>query len=114
MEKEKDFSTIGTRIKNWRIEKGLSQEQLSALAHSSIATIRAIERGVNSPSVDTLVMIADALEISADDILEDVLNFPHSASAEINEILKDCNHKETKMLVKILSFMKALFSEFGI
>ncbi len=64
-DKEKDFSTIGIRIKNFRIERGLSQEQLGELSHFSTATIRAIERGINSPSVDTLVMIADALKISA-------------------------------------------------
>ncbi len=114
-DKEKDFSTIGIRIKNFRIERGLSQEQLGELSHFSTATIRAIERGINSPSVDTLVMIADALKISADDILEDVLDYPHSSPfEEANNILMDCNPDEERMLISVLRFMKDLFSEFGI
>ena len=115
MKKEKDFKSIGAKIKYYRLKKGLSQEQLGELSHSSIATIRAIERGVNTPSVDTLIMIADALEITADDILENVLEFPHSSSiVEANSILKDCNHDELEMLIRIIKFLKNLFIEFGI
>ena len=76
---------------------------------------RSFERGINSPSVDTLVMIADALKISADDILEDVLDYPHSSPfEEANNILMDCNPDEERMLISVLRFMKDLFSEFGI
>lgn len=71
MTKGKDFSTIGMRIKEYRVEKGLSQEKLGEKAYSSTASITAIERGVKTPRIDTLISIADALEVSADDLLKD-------------------------------------------
>ena len=64
-----DYGRIGIRIKRYRLDKHLKQEQLGELIHSSTATITAIERGVKAPSVDTLISIANTLEVSADDIL---------------------------------------------
>lgn len=61
------------------------------------------------------ILIANALGCSADDLLTDSLtNSTSAAGADIFDILKDCNPDETKMLIRILSFMKALLAEFGV
>lgn len=110
-----DYSRIGIRIKRYRLDKHLKQEQLGELIHSSTATITAIERGVKAPSVDTLISIANTLEVSADDILIDVLTHSHStAGNEIQEILLDCNDKEREIIVRALTFLKAMLSEVGV
>ena len=115
MTKEKDFKAIGIRIKEYRLERGLSQEKLGQKAHSSTASITAIERGVKTPRIDTLISIADALEVSADDLLKDVLEYPYgSIYTETHNILEDCTPDAKKMLLKILHFMKELFTEYGI
>jgi len=111
MAKEKDFTTIGVRIKSYRIEKGLSQERLGKLAYSSAASISAIERGVKTPRIDTLVFIADALEVSANDLLKDVLEYPHSYT-QLSE--KELSPAARKMLPLILEFLEELFSEFEV
>lgn len=110
-----DYTRIGSRIRRYRIDKHLTQEQLGEVIHSSTAMITSIERGVKAPSLDTLVSIANALDVSADDILNDVLIISGSVVGnEIQEILLDCNNKEKEILIRSLKFLKALLSEVGV
>lgn len=111
MEKDKDFTTIGVRIKTYRIEKELSQKMLGKLAYSSAATISAIERGVKTPRVDTLIFIADALEVSTDDLLKDVLEYPHSYTQLSDKRLSPA---AKRIMPLILKFLEELFSEYEI
>ncbi len=46
-----------------RIQKGLSKNQLSQKAGLGLTTISYIERGIRSPSFESLLRIADVLEI---------------------------------------------------
>ena len=110
-----DYSRIGIRIKRYRLDKHLTQEQLGDLIHSSTATITSIERGVKAPSIDTLISIANTLKVSADDILIDVLTHPQSAVGnEVQEILLDCNVKEKEIIIRTLAFFKTMLSEVGV
>ena len=111
MAKEKDFTTIGVRIKAYRMEKEISQEALGKMTYSSVSSISAIERGVRIPRVDTLVFIADALEVSADDLLRDVLEYP-SIYKPITE--KDLSPAAKKMLPLIFRFLEELFTEYEV
>ena len=102
-------------IKNARAKKGLSQEQLAEILDITSTHISYLETGTKSPSIEMLVKLANALDVSADDLLVGVLD--HSSSTvgkEIHAILQDCNRDEEKMLIRILKFMKGLFQEFRI
>ena len=56
-----EFNTkICLRIKFERIKRNLSQEQLAELADLNRNTIGNIERGIASPTVDTLEKLAKA------------------------------------------------------
>ena len=110
-----NYECIGKRIKYYRTEQKISQEELSQIIRISVRHISNIETGAKAPSLEMLINIANALEVSADDLLTD--NLKHSSSpvdTEIHDILLDCNHDEKEMLTRLLKFMKALFSEFGI
>lgn len=62
-----DRSEIGRRIKNVRIEKGISQKELSyKLGYKGIAMLGDIERGRRAPSVDKLFEISEILEVDVD------------------------------------------------
>ena len=56
---------IGKRIQNIRKRRGLSQFSLSELVDLSPGYISYIETGVKSMSLDTLVSIANALQVSS-------------------------------------------------
>lgn len=110
-----DTKKLGARIKSLRIDKKLSQEQLGELSGTIAKHISNIENGSRVPSLDMLISISNALNVSADDIVYDSLTNPNSmVGNEIQEILLDCNHDEKEMLIRTLKFLKALLSEFGI
>ena len=64
-----DTATIGKAIQNLRISKGLSQEVLSGLANLDRTHYSKIERGLRSPTIDTLFKIANALDIPPHEIM---------------------------------------------
>lgn len=65
--------TIGRNIKKYRIEKKLRQEDLAEKTDLSSNYIGMVERGEKTPSLETFISILNALEISADMVLADVL-----------------------------------------
>ena len=67
----KTIPTVAKNIKKLRKEKGLSQDRLSRLADVSHATIIKIESGgIQSPTIDTVQKIAEALGVGVEDLLK--------------------------------------------
>lgn len=64
MQDQKKF--IGSRIKALRTERGLSQEDVAAKTDRSVHAISQIERGVNAPSIETCMALADLFACSLD------------------------------------------------
>ena len=63
--------TIGKKIKKRRHELKLMQEGLARKADVSYTTFVKIESGVvKSPSIQTIMKIADGLEISLDQLIK--------------------------------------------
>ncbi|MDA3840628.1 MAG: helix-turn-helix transcriptional regulator [Patescibacteria group bacterium] len=61
---------LARNIKKIRKDKGLSQDKLSKLAGVTLYTITKIEIGATrNPRIETVKRIADALEISIDELL---------------------------------------------
>lgn len=61
---------IGCVIRNYRKEKKMSQEVISGLAGLDRTHYSKIERGLRSPTLETLFRIASALEIPPHEIVE--------------------------------------------
>ena len=110
-----DYEGIGKRIKYYRLSKGLSQEELGQAVNVNNEHLSRIETGTKYPSLELLIMVANALEVSADDLLIDSLEHTSSSiGRELHTMLSACNHDEMEMLTRTLQFLKALFTEFGI
>ncbi len=60
---------VGTRIRAIRDERNLTQQQLSALAHISRATLATIEKDDANPSLAVVHKIACALKVSIDELI---------------------------------------------
>ena len=67
-----DSAVIGKVIQEMRESKGLSQEVVSGLADIGRTHLSAIERGVRKPTLETLFKIADALNIPASMIIQEI------------------------------------------
>ena len=110
-----NYKELGQRIKQYRMARKLSQDDLAAAIAITTGHVSKIETGRRYPSLEIIVSIANTLDITSDDLLVD--NLKHStpmAGTEIHRLLLDCNEDETKMLTRTLEFMKALLTEFGI
>ena len=68
-----DLRIVGLRIKEAREAKNLTQEDLAALVDLSPTHISVIERGLKAVKLDKFVAIANALDVSADRLLFDVV-----------------------------------------
>ena len=110
-----DNKSTGMRIKHFRNLKKLSQEQLAEKLGVSQEHLARIETGNKIPSLELFVSIANTLETSADHLLSDSLIVLRSEEEkEYYTIFSDCTNDEREMLLRMLKFLKALLSEYGI
>ena len=66
-----DYQAIGERIKAFRLLNNLNREQLAERIGCSVQFIGHIERGTRKMSLETLLAISEALNLSTDYILKD-------------------------------------------
>lgn len=98
-----DKVTLGKRIREARIEKGLTQQALAEKANISMMYLGEIERGIKMPSINSFVQILEALDVSADYVLRDVLSSGKEfVSDEIVEKLRNLTPRQRKTAVDIL------------
>ncbi len=69
-----NLNSIGKNIRKYRTAKGLRQEDIAERAGLSTNYVGMIERGEKIPSLETFINIINAIGISSDIILSDVLN----------------------------------------
>lgn len=86
-------SELQKRVKDLRIKKGLSQEELADKTGLSLRTIQRIEHGESVPRGDTLKRLSIALQVTPDDLI-------------------DWQVQEDKNVVKILSLSQLGFLAF--
>ncbi len=67
----KEKTNIANNIKKYRNKLGISQDVLSKRADLAFHTIAKIEAGSTpDPRIETVKKIADALDVSLDDLME--------------------------------------------
>jgi len=64
------MESIASKIKQARIKKGMSQEELAELSGISLRTVQRIENEQNEPRGKTLQLICDTLQINIEDLLD--------------------------------------------
>lgn len=64
-----DYMAMGRRMKLKRREKKMSQEEMAKAVQISMSFYGNIERGKRIPSIDTLVAIANVLDVGTDYLL---------------------------------------------
>jgi len=96
-----NLKAIGARIKTAREAKHLTQEQLAEMLDLSSTHISVIERGVKEPKLDTFVRIANALDVSADSLLLDVVDHAAQGTAcELSELLSERPLDEQRRIIQ--------------
>ena len=101
-----DLKAVGQRIKAAREAKNLTQEELAALVNLSTTHVSVIERGLKVTKLDTFVAIANALDVSADSLLIDVV--AHSVTGVTNELSEKIEKLPKDEQIRILNAVRAL------
>ena len=107
-----DYSAIGKRVKKARAKKNISQEKLAELVDLTVPYISNIENGNTKLGLQAILSIANALDVTADDLLCD--NMVRSKTVfvgEIREIVDDSTDYETKVMVKVMKAAKEAIRE---
>lgn len=107
-----NYKSIGKHIREIRQRNHLSQAMLSELVDKTPSYISYIESGIKSMSLDTFVLIANALGVSPDQLLlEQITCSEQCASEEITLLLSDCTAYEMLILMDVLKTLKTSLKE---
>lgn len=102
-----DLNEIGSRIKAERKSKNLSQEKLAEIINVSPHYIYEIERGLKAMSLETLVNLSAALNISTDYVL---FGDKQNSSPSLAELLSDLDDsrrlKAENAFIALLPYIK--------
>ena len=102
---------LGSRIRTYRLKKGISQEELAFKSSLSTTYLGQIERAEKSPTVETLDKVANALDVSIYDLfLFDEKIEDDNNNATLNKItynLSSFSQDEQTKLLKIIKNVKA-------
>ncbi len=102
-----NYISIGERIKRFRKEKGLTQQILAEKSNLEPSNISHIERGATKLSLPSIVSIANALDITVDDLLCDSLVAAKKPyEREASELLSDCSHQELIIITETIRALK--------
>ena len=99
----KEFNKeIGNMIKEWRIKRNLSIEEMACLTFMGPSYINQLEKGINGVSLNKFILICNALEINLKEALEMYLYVKESNEDFLYKKLQE----EKNISNNILEFMK--------
>ncbi len=105
-----DNIVLGKRIREARLKKKMTQEQLSEKANIGLYFLGEVERGVKTPSLKVFVAIAEALGVSTDSLLRDSISSGNVyVNNEITRMLDTLTPKQRTCAVEVLeAYIKAI------
>ena len=104
---ELDYKAIGKRIKIARIKADLTQEKLAEIIDISPTHLSNIETGTTRVSLTVIVSLANALSVTADDLLCDsVVKARVQFEKDLADILNDCDEYEIRMITDMAQALK--------
>lgn len=104
-----NYFEIGQKIRKYRKEKGLSQEQLAEKVNISVTHMSHIETANTKLSLPVLVDIANVLQVQTDRLLFD--HKPQGAAALLMQIAADCTPGQLEMIVELAKTVKNKFPQ---
>lgn len=100
------YNSIGKNIRRFRTEKKMRQEDLAERACLSTNYIGMVERGEKIPSLESFIGIVNALGVSADMILADVLDTGYEIKHSLlNDKLKSLSKHDRERIYAVIDTM---------
>lgn len=107
-----NYLSVGQKIREVRKKKHISQEVLAEMIDKSTCYISYIECGIKCMSIETLLLIANALGVTTDYLLSDSLK-QHQVidNMEFAEIMADCTAYECRIILDSAKSIKKVLRE---
>ena len=103
---------VGTRIRDARKNRGLSQAELAEKLNISLSHMGDIETGRTNFGIDILMRITEVLQVSADALLlTDVPEANAVYSSELAALIEGCSSTEKEAILQTVRSMKAVFMD---
>lgn len=99
-----EYANIGEKIKEARLNKGYTQEELGEKIDSTGSYIGQIERGERNASMSKIISIAKVLNVGIDYLVGHVEL--KTLDENIAEELKNATNSQKEMLVEIIRTIK--------
>ncbi|MBQ3587113.1 MAG: helix-turn-helix transcriptional regulator [Oscillospiraceae bacterium] len=101
-----DYYEIGQKIRKYRKEKGLSQEQLAEAVNISVTHMSHIETANTKLSLPVLVDIAKTLQVSTDSLLFRHTFRQENTVNELLQVLSACTPQQIKLVCELAKTVK--------
>lgn len=97
-----NYSIIGIRLKQARIDKKMTQEQLAESLDVSVAYVSRIERGSTNINLKRLSEICSLLDITEGEILSGASTQSSSyLNSAFSDLLKNCPAEKIDLIYKV-------------
>ena len=113
MDEQKKMVTMATaeKIRYYRRQKGMSQEELALKANLNPAFFGQVERGLKCPTVDTLYKIAKALETPLPELVRfDSADIPEENIGRLKDIAVRIPADKAEQAFKLIDSLVELLS----
>ena len=98
-----DDKAFGQRLKELRIQRGLTQEEASEMFHLSVRQWQRFESGTSRASIDMMISFAETFQVSSDYLFfgeRKMKQFPDHIQKKIDEV--------TRLIQELIEDLKAL------
>ncbi len=100
---EINYSAIGKRIREIRTKANLTQASLAEKAGIEPSNLSHIERAATKVSLPTLINIANALEVTLDELVYgSLIKNSHISVKMLDDVLSNCSSHEQMVLAEFL------------
>ena len=102
-----DYASIGQKVKQIRLGKGVTQEQLAEAVGVGVTHISHLETGSGTVSLKVFLAIVNYLECSADEILcKEITTARPIVNSWLTELVADSDQTEVKIIADTVSTLK--------
>ena len=102
-----NYVKIGEKIRKYRKENGISQEELAEKVGISVTHMSHIETANTKLSLPVFVSVTRALGLKSDDLLSDNrVGCDAGTVEEISNLLSDCSEKDMRIILDVVKTLK--------
>ena len=107
-----DYVSIGNRVREIRKSKKWTQAKLAEKSEVEPSYVSHIERAATKVSLPTLLQIANALEVTLDELVYgSLIKSGHVSMKVMDQLLADCTPEEVRALTEVVKTTKTVLRQ---